>query len=195
MFFGSNDASKDVSQKVPIPRYKENLTYIVKALQAVGAKVILIGPAVHDEVHRNQLFEGDPLNNPRSTLRNREYGAAAASVAKELGVPFIDLWHVFMASVGWKEGDPLPGQLVSNSTHPSGVQSELSVRHLLNDGLHFTGAGYKLLYNEIERVLLTEYPEFVPTELPFLFPDCRAFEDPTVSQRVFETRAGESHRN
>lgn len=84
-------------------------------------------------------------------------------MAKELDVPFIDLWHSFLYSVGWKEGDPIPGQL--------GSSSELTIRPLLNDGLHFTGDGYRILYSEISKTIQTVYPEFIPTNIPFLYPD------------------------
>lgn len=181
MFFGSNDASKDASQHVPLPRYKENLTYIVNALQAAGAKVVLVGPAVHDEVHRHQMFQGDPALNPRSTLKNLEYANAGAQLAGELGVPFIDLWRSFLASVGWKEGDPIPGKL--------GDETDLSVRHLLNDGLHFTGAGYKVWYDEFVKVISQQLPEFTPSEIPFLFPEYSAFATPSTVEKIFKDKA------
>ena len=45
IFFGSNDASKDPNQCVPIARYSDNIKYVIERFQAVGAKVILVGPA------------------------------------------------------------------------------------------------------------------------------------------------------
>lgn len=150
-------------QNVAIPRYEENLRYIVKAFQKIGAKVILIGPGPHDEIHRNQIFKGDPNDNPRSTLANLKYSEAGERVAKELNVPFVDLWHSFLHYVGWKEGEPIPGKL--------GSASDLSIRPLLNDGLHFTGAGYKIMYAELAKAIKANYPEFIPTNYPFLYPD------------------------
>lgn len=180
VFFGSNDASETPFLSVPLERYTENITYIVSALQKAGVKVIVVGPALHDEAHPNSMFKDLPPKFPLTTLRNLEYSNAAAGVAKKCGVPFVDLWHAFLASVGWQEGDPIPGDVGSNSP--------LSISHLLNDGLHFTGAGYRVLYDEIVKVIETHYPEFIPDQMPYLFPDFRSFVDPTEAENIFKTR-------
>ncbi|KAF5112870.1 hypothetical protein DV454_003955 [Geotrichum candidum] len=169
IFFGSNDASKDPNQCVPIARYSDNIKYVVERFQAVGAKVILVGPALHDEVHRNQIFKGsDPSLNPRSTLRNLEYSNAAKELAGSLDIPFIDLWHTFLYSVGWEEGKPIPGKLAADR---SNANTDSGIKHLLNDGLHFTGQGYELWFRELEKVIENKFPEFVPENMPFQYPD------------------------
>lgn len=131
----------------------------------------MVGPAPHDEVHRNHIFGGDPADNPRNTMRNLQYSKIVEKVAKELDVAFIDLWHLFLESVGWKEGEPIPGKL--------GDKSSKSIGHLLNDGLHFTGEGYRIWYDAVEKAIETKYPELIPTNLPFLFPE---WNDATIEK-------------
>lgn len=131
-----------------------------------------MGPAPHDEVHRNQLFPGDPADNPRSTLRNRQYGDIVGKVAAELNVGFVDLWHAFLENVGWKEGDPIPGRL--KDTPPEDRDKPSRIAHLLCDGLHFTGDGYRIWYNSVVNVIKEQYPELEPRKLPFLYPEWQA---------------------
>lgn len=182
MFFGSNDASKDPAQHVELDRYKDNTTFIAQSLLDAGCKVILVGPAPHDEIHRDELFPGDPSLNPRSTLANLEYSKACGEVARNLGIPFIDLWHAFLYSVDWKDGEPIPGHY--------GSKSPLSIRHLLNDGLHFTGDGYKVWYDEIGKVIQERFPEFVPQNVPFLYPEWAVLPGPgwDRTKQAFETK-------
>lgn len=150
-------------------RFEENVRFIAATLLDAGAKVILVGPAPHDEVHRNLIFQGDPADNPRSTMRNLEYSRIVEKVAGELDVGFVDLWHGFLESVGWKEGDPIPGRLADTPVEDRDKPSKIAP--LLSDGLHFTGEGYRIWYQGIERVIQTKYPELEPANIPLLYPE------------------------
>lgn len=48
----------------------------------------------------------DPL---RSAEHTKEYADACREVGTEAGVAVLDVWSVFMARAGWKEGEPLIG--------------------------------------------------------------------------------------
>lgn len=37
-------------------------------------------------------------------------------------------------------------------------------------GLHFTGTGYKIMYDEVMKVLQASWPEEDPEKLPMVFP-------------------------
>lgn len=162
VFFGANDATdEDNFQYVGLVPFEENIRTMTKMLLDIGSKVILVGPGPHDEIFRGELFPDG--KNPRNIERNLEYSKVVQKVAKELDVAFIDLWHIFLHSVGWKEGDPLPGQI--------GTTSEKSIRHLLNDGLHFTGEGYRLWYDQVIDIINTKYPELIPANIPFQYPE------------------------
>ena len=66
-------------------------------------------------------------SNPlRSAEHTKTYADACRSVGAELGVPVLDLWSIFMAKVGWKEGEPLIGS--------KKVARNDILEKLLNDG-------------------------------------------------------------
>lgn len=173
IFFGSNDSvgENDV-QYVPLDRYKDNLQEMVKIAESKNVKVILVGPGLHDEY----LWPEKP--NTRNTLRNLEYGNAVKEVASQVGVPFIDLWHGMLEDMGWKEGEPIIGQLPESSQDPERLKK---CHEYLPDGLHFGGPGYKVYFNGIINAIKTAYPELQAEKLPELLPNwaivCKDIEE------------------
>jgi lysophospholipase L1-like esterase len=101
IFFGTNDASVD---GVTLERFIVNLTFIAKMGVERQIPLIIVGPAVINE------YADVP---GKVTMRNLEYSNAASKVARELGVPFIDLWHAFLEPKGWVEGDLSVAQIGS----------------------------------------------------------------------------------
>lgn len=156
IFFGTNDAAQNEHQHVPIERYTENIRYQALEASKKNVPIILVGPAVVDE-HKTG---GD-----RATLTNLAYSDAVANVAKELKLPFVDLWHAFLEAKGWKEGDPIPGKL--------GDQTDKNLDDLLTDGIHFSGKGYRVWYDSLREAIRRELPalrtENLPTVLPHIF--------------------------
>lgn len=151
VFFGTNDASH-----IPIPDYQENLRYLVETARSYGIEnIILVGPGLFDEIKA-------PHVTFVSTLDFKKYSEAAKQVAEELQLPFVDLWHGSLESVGWKQGDEIPGK--------AGTTSKLSIENLLvDDGVHFKDA-YKVWYDLLVKAIDENYPELTPQNLPFLFP-------------------------
>ena len=45
----------------------------------------------------------------RTAEHTKQYAEACGEVGKQCGVTVLDLWSLFMAEVGWKPGEPLPG--------------------------------------------------------------------------------------
>ncbi|KFY94055.1 hypothetical protein V500_03440 [Pseudogymnoascus sp. VKM F-4518 (FW-2643)] len=150
IFFGTNDASVDA---VTLERFIKNLTFIAKLVAERGISLIIVGPALINE---------DRGITDKSTMRNLEYSNAACKVASELGVPFIDLWHAFLKSKGWMEGEPILGK--------RGHQSEQDFDDLLTDGVHFTGKGYKIWYDLLLQTIRDKYPELRTENLPTTLP-------------------------
>jgi lysophospholipase L1-like esterase len=150
IFFGTNDASVD---GVTLERFIVNLTFIAKMGIERQIPLIIVGPAVINE------YADVP---GKVTMRNLEYSNAASKVASELGVPFIDLWHAFLESKGWVEGDPVPGK--------RGERSGQALDDLLSDGVHFTGKGYKIWYNLLLETIRDKYPELRTEKLPTILP-------------------------
>ena len=163
VFFGANDACIPGSpQHVPIDEYKANLAGIIgyTGLKLHETKVILIIPAPVDEW---QLGNGE-----RTAPVTAQYAAAAREVGRELGLPVLDLWTIFMLKAGWnpdQDDAPLAG---SKDAPKNSVLDEL-----LSDGLHFTPAGYKVVFDELVNVIVTQLPEYTPDKLPQIFPDWR----------------------
>ena len=153
IFFGTNDAAQNEQQHVRLERYAENVRF--QASEALRRKVpiILVGPAVVDE-HKT--------NGDRATLTNLAYSNAVGKIAKELGLPFVDLWHAFLESKGWNEGDPIPGKL--------GDQADLNLDDLLTDGIHFSGTGYRVWYDLLRETIRQEHPELRTENLRTILP-------------------------
>lgn len=78
-----------------------------------------------------RLEEPDPYNRIPERLRTAEhtkrYADACREVGAEVGVVVLDLWSIFMATAGWKGGEPLPG---SKKAERNSVLGEL-----LGDGI------------------------------------------------------------
>lgn len=70
----------------------------------------------------------------RTAEHTKQYADACREVGAEVGVVVLDLWSVFMAEAGWKEGEPLPG---SKKADRSRVLGEL-----LSDGMQRARRGF-----------------------------------------------------
>jgi lysophospholipase L1-like esterase len=154
LFFGTNDANALSARRLSLQRYVENVRYILGVITARGIKVVVVGPSAVNE-------EAPGLVN-NDTMRHLAYAEAAKRVAREQGVPFIDLWHAFLAEKGWREGEPIPGR--------RGSGSEVDLSDLLSDGVHFTGKGYQIWFRELLTVVRVHWPELKSEELKSVLP-------------------------
>lgn len=115
IFFGANDAclpGSSTNQHVPLERFKQNVVSIVKHPSVVAQKprLILVTPPPVNEfaLEESDLLKG--LTDPRRTAEHtKKYADATRKVGGELGIVVLDIWSIFMAMTGWKEGDPLIG--------------------------------------------------------------------------------------
>jgi sialidase-1 len=107
--FGINDAAVDVWKKpaatqsrVSIERYEENLRHFVHTLRAKGAKVILMTPNPIRWTPKMKEMYGRPPYNPEDpdgfNLRIRHYAEVMRKLAKDEGVPLIDIYREFQES-------------------------------------------------------------------------------------------------
>ncbi|KAH3674890.1 hypothetical protein WICPIJ_009434 [Wickerhamomyces pijperi] len=149
VFFGTNDAVHEGGcQHVPLDQFTSNIESIIKTLEKSNIKVIVIGPALHDEPRwRIGRAEDYKMGLIRSNESNLKYSTAAKELASSLNVPFVDLYSEFKKfekDDKWKE--------------------------LLCDGVHFTGEGYKVLFNQVMAKIRESYPELAPENLPFILP-------------------------
>ncbi|OPB46149.1 GDSL lipase [Trichoderma guizhouense] len=170
---GTNDACERDIQTVPVETYRENLEWIVEQARKSGVeRVLIVGPGPVDE----DMLE-PPIYN--RVMHNLKYSEAAKDVAARCGVPFIDMWHTMMERVGWKKGQPVPGQSGAGGT---------VLKELLTDGVHLTGEGYRIWYDELLAVIKRDFPELrseaLPTILPHIFDVDRENLPDTLWQEV-----------
>ena len=99
-------------QHVPLNEYKKNLRDILEHSSVVAQKprLILLTPP---PVNEYQLEEADLVRGykdpRRSAEHTKKYADACRQVGAEVGVAVLDVWSIFMAKVGWKEGETLIG--------------------------------------------------------------------------------------
>lgn len=162
IFFGTNDATllqdelADL-QRVPIEEYEKNIDQLVRLSLEAGAKVILISPGLHDGA-----LSKDP-ERPANTdwLSNEhilKYVEAGERISKKHDVGFVNLWDAFRIYGGWSK------EQVLESTSKS--DKHISFAELVDDGIHFTGKAYEILFNEVVKVIDGKFPELKADSLP-----------------------------
>ncbi|KAL1991234.1 hypothetical protein VTN49DRAFT_5738 [Thermomyces lanuginosus] len=166
VFFGANDAVlPPYQQHVPLDQYKSNLQKILAypATQGQNPKILVLTPPPVNE-HQLQAFDAEKgFQSPSRTAENTKvYADACREVATAAGHPVVDVWTAMMTAAGWKPGQPLVG---SKDQPPNG-----HLASFFTDGLHLTGEGYKIVFDEVMRVLRATWPEEAPEQLPMVFP-------------------------
>ncbi|QFZ29496.1 putative isoamyl acetate-hydrolyzing esterase [Clavispora lusitaniae] len=152
VFMGTNDAATTF-QHVSLDQYKQNLDKMVKMILKEDIKVMVVGPTLHEENASPEFKDEPPFS---SSKRNKQYADVAKEVATENNVPFVDLWSAFQKESGYTAEELL--------------EKSRDLKKFLRDGVHFTPAGYKILYNELVKTINTSLPELAPENLRSAFP-------------------------
>ncbi|OCK78432.1 SGNH hydrolase [Lepidopterella palustris CBS 459.81] len=168
VFFGANDASIPEAlnkQHVPLARYRENLLRIVThpAIVAHKPRVILVTPPPvneHLQWIRDKARGFERVS--RTAVATKSYADAVCELGKELGIPVLNLWKTFISKTGWKIEEPIPGSMEINENS--------ILEDLMHDGLHFNPAGYRILYDEMMKLIAEHWPDQLPENLPYIFP-------------------------
>ncbi|CDK29255.1 unnamed protein product [Kuraishia capsulata CBS 1993] len=160
IFWGTNDAV-DTFQHVQIDQYRENIDKLVKLALSYDIKPIVIGPTLHDpNLYNENYVSGRFLYADTATsTKNKIYSEAAREAATANGVPFVDLWHLFLEYGSWQESeaDDLKGKDTAEGK---------SITDLLADGIHFAPEGYRILYAGVDEAIRKNYPELYWDNLP-----------------------------
>ncbi|OVA16977.1 Lipase [Macleaya cordata] len=152
VFFGANDAAllgrRSEKQHVPVEEYKENLQKIVHHLKERSPNMLVVlitPPPVHEEGRREYFRStGEVVELPERTNEiTGVYAKQCLEVAKDLGLPSIDLWSKMQEEEGWQT-------------------------KFLSDGLHLTKEGNAIVYKEVVRVF--SEAGFCASEMPLDFP-------------------------
>ncbi|KAF1942843.1 SGNH hydrolase [Clathrospora elynae] len=173
ILFGANDSSlKDAPNKqhIPLDEFTANLEKIIThpQIQAHNPRIVLIAPP---PINEHLWWPRDQSNGYASVSRvasaTKEYADAVVEVGARLDVPVVNMWKAFMAKTGfkmdtWEVDDPIPGSL--------GIPQNDALRELMYDGLHFTPAGYDILYQEVMKLIAEKWPDQMPQKLPMVLP-------------------------
>lgn len=154
IFFGANDAAllgrTSERQHVHVEEYTENLKKIVHHLKKCSPTmlVVLITPPPVDEDGRKAyarfLYGEKAMELPERTNEvTGIYANKCVELAKELQVPYIDLWSHMQEFPGWQ-------------------------KKFLSDGLHLTAEGNAIVHKEVVRVFRNAHLR--AEEMPYDFP-------------------------
>lgn len=160
VFLGANDAAlsgrTSERQHVPLEEYKENLKKIVHHLKECSPKmlIVLITPPPIDEEGRKEfarsLYGDKAMELPeRTNVVTGTYAKQCVELAKELGLPSINLWSKMQETDGWQ-------------------------KKFLSDGLHLTPDGNAVVHQEVARVLSERWVS--APDLPYDFPHHSAID-------------------
>lgn len=139
VFFGTNDASLGGTQAVPLDEFEQNIQKMVEMLFHINSKVILIGPGFHDAEKWAKWGSKDGCGT-RTTEANRKYNEKLMQVSEQLGTGMVNLYDGFVeAGESWKD--------------------------LLSDGIHYSGKGYKMMYDKVMAEIEARFPELLPESL------------------------------
>ncbi|CAK7213508.1 hypothetical protein SCUCBS95973_001817 [Sporothrix curviconia] len=157
VLFGANDAAlpqQTDNQHVPLDEYERSLTSILTHpnIRAHSPKIILVTPPPLNGFHLGQIHRlADPnAATSRQAKVTAQYAEAARRVAKTVpGVELVDLWTALMdhAVKNTPDWGLSSGVLLGDEQDENSQQGYLS--KLLTDGLHLTGEGYRIFWEEL----------------------------------------------
>ncbi|KAG7395151.1 hypothetical protein PHYBOEH_004176 [Phytophthora boehmeriae] len=156
VWLGVNDATltngSNPEMHVPVENYTANLVDIVSKFQTVAsdAEVLLITPPHVDDAIRTRFAEerNDTKHGlvDRSNVMAGDYARACVEAASQADVPVLDLYAHFNA------------------------MNESTRNNFLNDGLHFSAAGHKVVDEQFRSKIAVEFPDLVANLKPWQFP-------------------------
>ncbi|XP_057422032.1 GDSL esterase/lipase At5g62930-like isoform X1 [Lotus japonicus] len=169
IFFGANDAAlfgrTSEKQHVPIEEYKENLRKMVQHLQICSPTMLIVlitQPPIYEEGRRAYAISLYGENARKLPERTNEaagqYANACVEIAKEMGVPYINLWSKMQETDGWQT-------------------------KFLRDGLHLTPEGNAVVYQEVIKVF--DEAGLSADKMPYDFPHHSKI-DPKNPQSSFQ---------
>ncbi|KMZ59748.1 putative Isoamyl acetate-hydrolyzing esterase [Zostera marina] len=152
VFFGANDASladrSSSFQHVPIPEYKTNLkaiiSYIKEKISSTAVIVLITPPPIDEDGRIKNPYGENTTGLPERTNSDAgAYAEACKSVAMENNLPVLDIWSKMQEFPHWE-------------------------KTFLSDGLHLTGEGNKIVFEELVSKLMEQgiSIETLPIDLP-----------------------------
>ncbi|PIA16826.1 SGNH hydrolase [Coemansia reversa NRRL 1564] len=158
--FGANDASLPFSQRhIPLNEFSDNLRQMVALLHDPGS--VYYSPDTHilfitPPPISDRMWEKDcklhKIKVDRKNAVTKTYADTVITVAKELDLPYVDIWSAIESAVH------------NNTDSTSKVADDLDggYEKYLNDGLHLTDKGNELLFDLIVKEIHNNWPELNP---------------------------------
>ncbi|CZT06805.1 hypothetical protein WAI453_012903 [Rhynchosporium graminicola] len=176
ILLGANDACLPHSpskQHVALESYRANLKTILThpSVTVHAPKILLVTPPPVNEVH---LQENDIAKGYSDLTRLQKVTAQYSDVVRELATEFkdrnvvlVDLWAALV-----KECARLTPDYVDDGNVIGTLEKGDSVglRSLLLDGLHLTGAGYKVFLDIVLPIIGPEWAEESELDPKWIFP-------------------------
>ncbi|EHK96984.1 putative GDSL esterase/lipase [Glarea lozoyensis 74030] len=155
VLLGSNDSclpESPTGQHISLPEYQRNITTIVNRFlnDTDPKKLFLVTPPPVNEIHLQEASDGQTLTRHQSFTA--KYAQVVREVAEELNdqrVVLVDLWSAIMQKA--RLSTPDQGEDALPGSKASGDNEQL--REFLSDGLHLTGAGYKIFLNNVLKAM------------------------------------------
>lgn len=170
IFFGTNDAVESF-QNVELPQYLENMESMINSIVNRNINVVVIGPGLHDT---ELLLQNPDRNEPIVDNKTyRIYSDALQELCHKLKVPFLNTWKLFQVDSGYSEQEILDEQFESLSKY-------------LTDGIHYTGAGYKLVFDELLRIIGEWYPQYHPDNMTRIMPNIMDIDPEDIGNTLFK---------
>ncbi|OUM52811.1 hypothetical protein BVG19_g2037 [[Candida] boidinii] len=147
LFIGTNDGRlPDSKLHVPIERYEENLKEMIDLFLEKRIKLIIVAPGLH---FAEKWYDFNPIDKEQKTGTDPKellkYADVTVKVANEYKLPYINMSQIM-------------------------TDSGIALDELLCDGIHYTGKGYKLFFDNLLETIKLNYPEYHPDNLRMRLP-------------------------
>lgn len=160
LFFGANDAAMpapngtdhSIKQHVPLLEYVDNLRFLIERIRQKGIQNILLitPPPIYEPARKaaavarmGSIAESWPPD--RTNDFTHTYATACKDLGIELNIPVVDLWTAMQVEKDWGT-------------------------RLLEDGLHFTIEGNKMVFEHVHKALIQSFPSLQFESLPLHYP-------------------------
>ncbi|KAJ2768366.1 isoamyl acetate-hydrolyzing esterase, partial [Coemansia nantahalensis] len=156
LFFGANDARLEgEGGHLPLEQYGDNLRYFVSLLRNPGSAhyspdtriLIITPPPIGDKMIERITAQGAQPQARNSVTGT--YADMAISVAREHGIPHVDLYSAINDAAKTAAAQDPHGKLEGYD-------------QFLVEGIHLREKGYKLLYDLIIQAIAANWPELAP---------------------------------
>ncbi|KAI8998989.1 SGNH hydrolase [Trametes punicea] len=149
IWFGANDAAPPPKpQHVPLDRFCANLRRLLwmvhspeSAHYSPETRVVLMTPPPVNTMQREraQRAKSPPKELDREFETTRRYAEAVGDVGRQERVPVVDVWRNLYEAAGMKEE---------------------RLEDYLTDGLHLNEKGYAIVFEELDKTIKDNFPEY-----------------------------------